>query len=118
MVKPVEQFLKWLIAHRTKQHHLGIAQGAEGESEGLFVANPGGSQGVLCLGGSIGRFGLYGSGPNGEHTGTVDPNAIAQPTGTVSALAGQTWFFQSWHRDAVGGSATSNFTNAIGVTFL
>ncbi|MEM9803592.1 MAG: hypothetical protein AAGA20_24965, partial [Planctomycetota bacterium] len=76
---------------------------------GMFIASqatntvflPGGSQGVLCLGGSIGRFGLYSSGPSGEHMGTVSPNTIAQPTGTVSALAGETWFFQSWHRDAL-----------------
>ncbi|MEM9381003.1 MAG: hypothetical protein AAGB93_13710, partial [Planctomycetota bacterium] len=92
---------------------------------GMFLASqatntvvfPGGSQGVLCLGGSIGRFGLYGSGPGGEHMGTVGPGAIAQPTGAISALTGETWFFQSWHRDAVGGAATSNFTNAVGVAF-
>ncbi|MEM6673930.1 MAG: hypothetical protein AAF726_13885 [Planctomycetota bacterium] len=82
------------------------------------IALPGGSEGVLCLGGAIGRFGLYTSGTSGQHAGTIDPNDIAQPTGSVSAIAGETWYFQSWHRDAVGGSATSNFTNAVGVVFL
>ena len=27
------------------------------------------------------------------------------------------WYFQLWHRDAVGGQTTSNFTDAVAVTF-
>ena len=37
--------------------------------------------------------------------------------GAVAVVAGETWNFQGWHRDAVGGSATSNFTQGVSVTF-
>ncbi|MEM9801498.1 MAG: hypothetical protein AAGA20_14315 [Planctomycetota bacterium] len=95
-------------------------------STGFFLASrspgdvpgAGGSQGTLCVGGSIGRFGTYNSGSGGRAIQTLDPQAIAQPTGAVSALSGETWRFQSWHRDSVGGTATSNFSNAVAVPFL
>lgn len=83
-----------------------------------LVPNAGGSPGTLCLGGSIGRFGVFNSGPNGAHEHTLDPQAIQQPNGTVNALAGDRWAFQCWHRDSVGGVATSNFTNGVTVLFL
>jgi hypothetical protein len=35
----------------------------------------------------------------------------------VAVAAGETWNFQSWHRDAVGGVATSNFTDAVQLDF-
>ena len=35
----------------------------------------------------------------------------------ISIAAGETWNFQTWHRDSVGGIATSNFTNGLAVTF-
>lgn len=93
---------------------------------GIFIAsqtqgfgpNAGGGQGTICLGGSIGRFGVFNTGSNGRAQTIVDPTAIAQPSGTVSALSGQTWSFQGWHRDSFGGSATSNFTNGVAITFL
>jgi len=53
----------------------------------------------------------------GQISTSIDPTALPQPTGSVAALPGQTWHFQLWHRDAVGGFATSNFTNGCGVTF-
>ena len=37
--------------------------------------------------------------------------------GPVVAMAMEKWHFQSWHRDAVGGVATSNFTHGLSVTF-
>ena len=40
------------------------------------------------------------------------------PSGFVMAAVGQTRYFTTWHRDAVGGVATSNFTNGLAVTFL
>ncbi|MEM6675491.1 MAG: hypothetical protein AAF726_21760 [Planctomycetota bacterium] len=83
-----------------------------------LTPNAGGSQGTLCLGGNIGRFGIYNSGSSGTGEFLLNPQAIAQPTGTAAALAGQTWCFQSWHRDSVGGSATSNFSNAVAIPFL
>jgi hypothetical protein len=85
------------------------------------VANPGGSQGVLCLGGSIGRYvgpgQILNSGATGEYSLAVDLTAIPRPTGAVSASVGDTWFFQSWHRDA-NPAATSNFTNGLEVLIL
>jgi hypothetical protein len=79
----------------------------------------GGSQGRLCLGGSIGRYvsAIANSGPSGLISTSIDPTALPQPTGSVAALPGQTWNFQLWHRDSVGGFSTSNFTNGCAVTF-
>jgi hypothetical protein len=80
---------------------------------------PPASAGVLCLGGSIGRFAsqILNSGPAGAFSLDFDPTAIPQPTGAVGAIAGQVWFFQAWHRDVRpgGGPPTSNFTNAAGL---
>jgi len=87
-----------------------------------FVANPGGSAGNLCLGGSIGRYvgagQIKNSGSTGAFALALDLTQVPQPTGFVSISAGETWRFQAWHRDAVGGSATSNFTNGLEVSFL
>ncbi len=81
-----------------------------------FVWLAGGtSNGHVCVGGSIGRFGaIRNSGPAGAYTLTVDLTAIPQGNGQMSALAGQTWNFQSWFRDPMG--AGSNFTNGVAVT--
>ncbi|MEM9801099.1 MAG: VCBS repeat-containing protein [Planctomycetota bacterium] len=82
-----------------------------------LIPNPGGSAGLLCVGGAIGRFIGPGqvlfSGPAGEYALDVDVNSIPQPTGFVAIVPGQTWRFQSWYRDG----ATSNFTDSIRVTF-
>jgi hypothetical protein len=86
-----------------------------------FVANPGGSQGNLCLGGSIGRYvgpgQIQSSGQSGFIALQLDLTNMPQPAGSVAVQVGQTWSFQSWYRDAVGGSATSNFTSGVAVTF-
>ncbi len=86
-----------------------------------FVANPGGSQGNLCLGGSIGRYvgpgQILSSGAVGAFTLALDLTQTPTPTGLVAIAAGETWNFQAWHRDAVGGVATSNFTDGISVQF-
>ena len=82
--------------------------------------NPGGSQGVLCLGGSIGRYvgqgNIQNSGATGSYQLAINLTSMPQPTGSIAAVAGQTWRFQSWYRDANPG-AVSNFTNAISVLF-
>ena len=86
-----------------------------------FAANPGGSQGNLCLSGSIGRYVGPGQIQQANAAGTIslaiDLTQVPQPTGFVSAAAGDTWNFQAWYRDAIGGSATSNFTDGLSVTF-
>jgi len=86
-----------------------------------FVAGPGGSQGNLCLGGAIGRYvgagQIQNSGSAGMISLAIDNTQVPQPTGFVAIAAGETWSFQLWNRDAVGGSATSNFTDGYEITF-
>lgn len=85
------------------------------------VSQPGGSQGVLCLGGSVGRFvgpgQIRNSGTSGEITLALDLSQQPTPTGLVQVQPGETWNFQAWFRDAVGGQVTSNFTDGLEVTF-
>jgi len=80
------------------------------------VANPGGSQGNLCLGGAIGRYvgpgQIKNSGPFGGFDLRISLTAMPSPTGVVAAQAGQTWNFTTWFRDA-NPSSTSNFTDAV-----
>lgn len=85
---------------------------------GLTVG-AGGSQGNLCLGGSIGRLNsqIVATGASDQGKATIDLTAIPQPNGTVSAAGGQTWFFQVWYRDSHQGVATSNFSGAASVLF-
>ncbi len=86
-----------------------------------FTMNPGGSQGNLCLGGAIGRYvgpgQIQNSGGAGEISLVIDLTTTPTPTGPVTIQAGETWSFQAWHRDAVAGSATSNFTDGLEVAF-
>ena len=96
---------------------------------GFFLASqtqgmpqpPSGSQGTLCLAGSIGRFigpgQIMNSGQAGAFALPIDLTQIPQPTGPVGVLAGETWFFQAWHRDTVAGQTTSNLTNGVEILF-
>ena len=83
--------------------------------------NPGGSQGILCIGGQIGRYTgpgqIQNTGSTGSFSLLINLTQIPTPTGFVAAAAGQVRNFQAWHRDSVGGVATSNFTNGLEVTF-
>ncbi len=86
------------------------------ETQG-FTANPGGSQGNLCLSGNIGRFSqqIQSSGAAGSFTIQVDLTSI--PTNPPqSVIAGQTWNFQAWFRDMNPGP-TSNFTDGVSIAF-
>ncbi|MEM1453080.1 MAG: hypothetical protein AAF957_14230 [Planctomycetota bacterium] len=89
--------------------------------QGMTV-NPGGSQGVLCLGGAIGRYvgagQIQNTGVTGQFSLVLDLTQTPTPTGFVTIQPGETWNFQGWHRDSVGGMATSNFTNGRSITFL
>lgn len=91
------------------------------QSQG-FVANPGGSAGNLCLSGSVGRYvgpgQIQNSGAAGAFSLPVDLTQHPTPIGFVSVAAGETWNFQVWFRDSVGGMATSNFTDGLEITFL
>ena len=84
-----------------------------------FVANPNGSQGNLCVLGDIARFnraGEVGAISGGSWSISVDLTDVPEPNGTGAILMGETWNFQGWHRDNVGGP-TSNFTNGLSITF-
>ena len=89
-------------------------------SQGLVVG-PGGSQGNLCLGGTIGRFVAAGqitnSGPPGEIRLPIDLAQFPQPSGFVPVQPGETWHFTAWFRDSAGGAATSNFSDGASLTF-
>ena len=86
-----------------------------------FAMNPGGSAGNLCLGGSIGRYvgpgQIQNSGMLGEISLALDLTAVPQPTGAVAVAPGETWNFQAWYRDAVGGTAVSNFSDGLSILF-
>ncbi|MEM1448831.1 MAG: VCBS repeat-containing protein [Planctomycetota bacterium] len=86
-----------------------------------FQPNVPNSVGVLCVGGSIGRFvgagQVQNSGNDGMFTLPIDVTALPTPTGPVAALVGETWNFQAWSRDVVQGAATSNFTSGVSVTW-
>lgn len=82
---------------------------------------PGGSAGRLCLGGAIGRLvggQILSSGSSGSIFIDFAPVNLPSPSGPVAAAPGETWQFQCWHRDIAAGSvSTSNFSNAVAVTF-
>lgn len=85
-----------------------------------FVQNPGGQNGNLCLSGDIGRYlgQVQSSGIAGTMTLDVDLMNFPVAAGTVAISAGETRFFQLWHRDvSTFGSATNNFTQSLRVLF-
>lgn len=84
-----------------------------------FVTNPGGSAGHLCVGGSVGRFQsqVGSTGAGSSVTITTNLNALPQPTGSVAAMAGDSWNFQAWYRDSVLGIPITNFTDGLSVFF-
>ncbi|MDA1266656.1 MAG: hypothetical protein O2816_16370 [Planctomycetota bacterium] len=85
------------------------------QSQG-FAQNPGGSQGNLCLSGNIGRFNgqIFNTMGMAEATLPVDLSSVPTPSGPVAIQPGETWNFQAWYRDL---PSTSNFTDAISITF-
>jgi hypothetical protein len=91
-----------------------LASRTQGNATGV-----GGGQGTLCLGGSIGRF----FGPGQVRIAGADQSAtlqltlgdLPQPNGSVAGMAGESWNFQAWYRDANPG-LTSNLTDAVEVT--
>jgi len=80
------------------------------------IMNPGGSQGTLCLGVPFAPFAaqVQNSGLDGAMEIDVDLTAIP---GTGAVLMGDTWNFQAWFRD-VNPQNTSNFSNAVSITFM
>ncbi len=90
-----------------------------GTTQGLV--NPTGSQGNLCVAGSIGRYNsssgeVFFTGASGVGELTLDLTNTPTPGGRVAIMAGETWNFQAWFRDD-NPTPTSNFTDAISVIF-
>lgn len=75
-----------------------------------------GAAAVRCVAGTIHRF-------PATSTDTLFGNAqqaldFAAPSSPVSSItAGSTWYFQFWHRDALGGVPTSNTSPGLRVEF-
>jgi hypothetical protein len=86
-------------------------------NQGLF-ANAGGSQGTLCLAGSIGRYTaqVFASSPEGHASLQLDLSNTPTLHGFVAISAGQTWSFQAWYRDR-NPNSTSNLTDALTIMF-
>ena len=89
--------------------------------ETILVANPGGSQGDLCIGSlALGRHvnDVLDSGATGAASLTLDLANVPTNLGRTAVLAGETWYWQAWYRDVDGGGTpTSNLSSAVGVTF-
>lgn len=83
-----------------------------------FVIPPG-SQGNLCLSGSIGRHNadIMDSGATGEFSLQLNLSAVPTPLGDVAIQPGETWYWQAWYRDN-NPAPTSNFTDGVCITFL
>lgn len=81
-----------------------------------FVPGFAGSQGNLCIGGTLYRFNGY-----IQNSGAAGATSLAVPFDDLppgaTFDAGETWYFQTWFRDVTGGVATSNTTNGVRVTF-
>jgi hypothetical protein len=90
------------------------------QTQGL-LANPANSQGNLCLGGNLARFnrpGEIGMTVGGTFSLVLPLHDFPEhPTFDVTVMPGDTWNFQFWHRDIVGGSSTSNFSNGLEILF-
>ncbi|MEZ6020927.1 MAG: hypothetical protein R3F17_12725 [Planctomycetota bacterium] len=48
---------------------------------------------------------------------TLDLTQTPTPSVPVAVQAGETWNFQAWYRDFIGGQSVSNFTDAISIAF-
>lgn len=84
----------------------------------VTVTNVGGGQGTLCIGSfTLGRSMMVAADAAGLASLDVDLTAIPTNLALVPAMAGDTYHWQFWYRDTVGGMPTSNLTDAISVTF-
>ncbi|MEO0660985.1 MAG: hypothetical protein AAFZ87_05570 [Planctomycetota bacterium] len=84
-------------------------------SEAGTIFNPG-TQGSLCLGGSIGRLGAVQQ-ITGSGTAAFFVDTLALPVSpTVAARPGDTWHFQFWFRDQ-NPNPTASVTDSVLVTF-
>jgi hypothetical protein len=117
----------WLEGDQTLGAHRAYCENVTPNATGYLLASrtatnvnqAGGGAGRLCVSGA-GRYvnAVQNSGAARTYSTSILPTALPTPTGVVSAAAGETWYFQYWHRDTQSGLATSNFSNACSVTFV
>lgn len=103
-----------------------LATGLPPQAFGLFVGSReqgftpavGGGQGALCLGAPLARFLDSIQAADGDGRMQHDVNLMAMPLGAtpVAVMAGESWSFQAWFRDAAP-SATSNLSAGVVVYF-
>lgn len=93
-------------------------------SQDVFSIDPAGSQGTLCIASfALARFssGLLMTDAQGATSFSPDLTAIPFQSGGLPAplmvMTGDTVNFQFWHRDVVASMPTSNFSDALSVTF-
>lgn len=121
-------WLRILGNRRVSSQHRLQCEDMTRNSWGFFLCSrtlgntnhPGGSAGRICVAGTVGRAvaGFVGnSSTSGSISTYFDPLVLPTPTGTTSAIPGQTWYFQTWHRDYAGPLSTSNFSNACSITW-
>ncbi len=95
-------------------HSVGLLIAAPVQS---FVAHPGGSQGNLCLGGTLRRLGHRPADAQGAWSLAYElPAAGNIPPTQPPITPGTTWHFQTWYRQP-GNPPTSNFSGALEITF-
>ena len=86
-----------------------------------FVPFPGGSQGILCLGGTIGRFQqqVQNAGTLNRISIMLDNRNVPFPSGPgfATIAPGERWHFQAWFRDSVNGQSTSNYTEGLFIQY-
>ncbi|MFT7077887.1 MAG: hypothetical protein ACJA0P_003914 [Planctomycetota bacterium] len=87
-----------------------------------FIPNPGGQPGNLCLTTLIGRIvgpgQVVNSGSAGAYSVALDVTDIPQGPFFVAGQPGDTWYFQSWHRDIGAFGPSSQFTDLASFTLL
>ncbi|MCC7014334.1 MAG: hypothetical protein IT454_17375 [Planctomycetes bacterium] len=74
-----------------------------------------GGMGTLCLGGPLARISSVQASPLGSAAYAFDLLATPSPLGPLPALPGDTWHFQAWYRDVVGGLPTTNLSSSVSV---
>ncbi len=107
----------YLGAAQIPQYSFGYFLGSQSQD---YVPGAMGSQGTMCVGGMsvvARKVVTIGQAPDyGFFAAWIDLSQIPLSSGPVQVAAGETWYFQCWYRDMNPGP-TSNFTNALGVTF-